>query len=210
MAAILSRPQCVKALSLPWWLNHWWHGMRRSQVISIHDITLVIPEISINKISRNDIEWKYILMGQCKKDVTPLLTHWSYVFLALTHRYILYFLLPKYVCDIEMCVSCRITQQKGWLRTSWDFYNIYENLVWFIRGRSVPWDGALSYWSWDKMAAMYFQVHKNLHILIKIWLKFVPSDPVENKSVLVQIMAWHCSDDKPLCESVLDILIEWE
>ena len=27
-----------------------------------------------------------ISMGQCKKDVTPLLTHWSYVFLALTHR----------------------------------------------------------------------------------------------------------------------------
>ena len=26
-------------------------------------------------------------MGLCKKDITPLLTHWSYVFLALTHRY---------------------------------------------------------------------------------------------------------------------------
>ena len=26
-------------------------------------------------------------MGQCKKDVTPLLTHRSYVFFALTHRY---------------------------------------------------------------------------------------------------------------------------
>ena len=25
-------------------------------------------------------------MGKCKKDITPLLTHWSYVFLALTHR----------------------------------------------------------------------------------------------------------------------------
>ena len=25
-------------------------------------------------------------MGQCKKGVTPLRTHWSYVFLALTHR----------------------------------------------------------------------------------------------------------------------------
>ena len=24
-------------------------------------------------------------MGYCKKDITPLLTHWSYVFLALTH-----------------------------------------------------------------------------------------------------------------------------
>ena len=30
-------------------------------------------------------------MGWCKKDVTPLLTHWSYVFLALTHRYVVKF-----------------------------------------------------------------------------------------------------------------------
>ena len=27
---------------------------------------------------------KYI--GYCKKDITPLLTHWSYIFLVLTHR----------------------------------------------------------------------------------------------------------------------------
>ena len=27
-------------------------------------------------------------MGLCKKDVTPLLTHWSYVYLALTHWYV--------------------------------------------------------------------------------------------------------------------------
>ena len=29
-------------------------------------------------------------MGQCKKDVTPLRLQWSYVFIALTHRYNLY------------------------------------------------------------------------------------------------------------------------
>ena len=28
----------------------------------------------------------FIAMGLCKKDVTPLLTHWSCVFLALTHQ----------------------------------------------------------------------------------------------------------------------------
>ena len=32
----------------------------------------------------------HISMGQCKKDVTPLLMHWSYIFLALTHRYIVF------------------------------------------------------------------------------------------------------------------------
>ena len=30
----------------------------------------------------------FVSMGECKKDVTPLLTHWSYVFLALTHLYV--------------------------------------------------------------------------------------------------------------------------
>ena len=30
-----------------------------------------------------------ISTGWCKKDVTPLLMHWSYIFLALTHRYML-------------------------------------------------------------------------------------------------------------------------
>ena len=29
-----------------------------------------------------------ISMGKCKKDVTPVRWHWSYVFLALTHRYL--------------------------------------------------------------------------------------------------------------------------
>ena len=29
----------------------------------------------------------FISVGKCKEDVTPLLTHWIYVFLALTHRF---------------------------------------------------------------------------------------------------------------------------
>ena len=36
-----------------------------------------------------------ILKAQCKKDVTPLLMHWSYIFLALTHRYVASFLFGK-------------------------------------------------------------------------------------------------------------------
>ena len=30
---------------------------------------------------------KIISMGECKKDISPFLTHWSYIFHALTHRY---------------------------------------------------------------------------------------------------------------------------
>ena len=37
-------------------------------------------------------------MGTCKKDVTPLLTHWSYIFLALIHRFFL-LPLPYWICS---------------------------------------------------------------------------------------------------------------
>ena len=37
---------------------------------------------------RNHVGHAYMIsMGKCKKSVTPLLTPWSFVFLALTRRY---------------------------------------------------------------------------------------------------------------------------
>ena len=45
---------------------------------------------------------QYKLMGECKKDITLLLRHWSYIFLALTNHVIIYaypwymLLAPKY------------------------------------------------------------------------------------------------------------------
>ena len=37
-----------------------------------------------------------ISMGLYKKDLTPFLTHWSYVFLALTHRFVCHYTLNVY------------------------------------------------------------------------------------------------------------------
>ena len=34
------------------------------------------------------VKVKNISMGYCKKDVTPLLMHWSYIFLVLSHQYV--------------------------------------------------------------------------------------------------------------------------
>ena len=42
---------------------------------------------NINKIDAK-FPLHIISMGYCKKDITPLLTHWSYVFLALTHWFV--------------------------------------------------------------------------------------------------------------------------
>ena len=46
----------------------------------------VLFQISLKLVPHGSID---NTMGYCKKDITPLLTHWSYVFLALTHRIIL-------------------------------------------------------------------------------------------------------------------------
>ena len=46
-------------------------------------------------------------------------------------------------------------------------------------------------------------VNENVCILIQISLKFVPWCPIDNKSVLVQVMAWQRKGDKPLPEPML-------
>ena len=40
-------------------------------------------------------------------------------------------------------------------------------------------------------------------VLIRISLKFVPKGPIDNKSALVQVMAWRRTGDKPLPEPIL-------
>ena len=40
-------------------------------------------------------------------------------------------------------------------------------------------------------------------ISITISLKFVPKGPIDYKSALVQVMAWHRTDEKPLPELML-------
>ena len=45
--------------------------------------------------------------------------------------------------------------------------------------------------------------NENVWISIKISLKFVPKDPINNIPALVQIMAWRRSGDKPLSEPMM-------
>ena len=62
----------------------------------------------------------------------------------------------------------------------------------------------------DKMAAILADdifkgifVNERFCISIQISLKFVPKGSVDNKSALVQVMAWRRTGDKPLPEPVL-------
>ena len=46
-------------------------------------------------------------------------------------------------------------------------------------------------------------LNKNIQILIKISLKFVPNGLIDNIPALVQIMAWDRTGDKPLSEPMM-------
>ena len=46
-------------------------------------------------------------------------------------------------------------------------------------------------------------LNENFWIPIKNSLKFVPKGPIDKIPVLVQIMAWHRTGDKPLSEPVM-------
>ena len=49
----------------------------------------------------------------------------------------------------------------------------------------------------------YIFVIENVRISIRISLKFVRKSPIDNKSALVQVMAWCWTGNKPLPESML-------
>ena len=46
-------------------------------------------------------------------------------------------------------------------------------------------------------------LNENDTILIQISLKYVPMSPIDNKSALVQVMAWRRTGDKPLPEPMM-------
>ena len=57
------------------------------------------------------------------------------------------------------------------------------------------------YFADDIFKRIFF--NENVWISIKISLKFVPKDPINNILALVQIMAWCRSGDKPLSEPMM-------
>ena len=61
----------------------------------------------------------------------------------------------------------------------------------------------------NKMAAISQTIFSDAFREWKVWisnqmsLKFVPKGQIDNGSVLVQVMAWHWTGDKPLLELML-------
>ena len=51
-------------------------------------------------------------------------------------------------------------------------------------------------------------VNEKVCISIRISLKFIPRDPIDNRPALVQVMAWRRTGDKPLPEPMLTQFID--
>ena len=50
--------------------------------------------------------------------------------------------------------------------------------------------------------------NEKVWIVIKISLKFVHKDPINNIPALIQIMAWHRPGDKPLSEMMMALVTD--
>ena len=49
----------------------------------------------------------------------------------------------------------------------------------------------------------WISLNEHGRIPIQISRKFVPMNPIHNKPALVQVIAWHRTDDKPLPEPMM-------
>ena len=66
-------------------------------------------------------------MDQCKKDVTPLLMHWSYVFLALTHR--MSFALFLHSTMVSRAGPSQVCTKYSVPQTTWFFWVAFHGSV---------------------------------------------------------------------------------
>ena len=55
----------------------------------------------------------------------------------------------------------------------------------------------------DNISKCIFLNKKYYRISIQISLEFIPKCPSNNKPVLIQVMAWRLTSDKPLSEAML-------
>ena len=99
MAAILSKGRWVKtmteyqkgysvllAMATRWLACHLFSMLSSKSMLNRTQENRIQIEILKKSFKKRLVD--VIPMVKSKKDITPLLTHWSYAFLALTHRYV--------------------------------------------------------------------------------------------------------------------------
>ena len=117
--------------------------------------------------------------------------------------------LLKLIFNNDMCMlnSQKSTDFPWWHRYPRHKQVSYKSICW---GCSVYWAEMLDtlgprqngrHFADDIFKCIF--LNENVWIQIKISLKFVPKDPINNIPALVQIMAWCCPGAKPLSEAMV-------
>ena len=85
--------------------------------------------------------------------------------------------------------------------THWGWDQLSDILKHWGRDKIVD---ILAHWGWDKMANILqtifsnaFSWMKSFEFFNKMSLKYVPEGVIDNKSVLVQVLVWHLTSNKP-------------
>ena len=123
LSITINKSNDSKYINNTWYLMKWYMGATKTR--GAHGLYIMVPYSSCTKIHF------LISMGYCKKDVTPLLTYWSYVFLALTHRYasdhgacVHDLLSMPYMRAYLFCCALELRVHRGHHRSA------YNSLVW--------------------------------------------------------------------------------
>ena len=160
-----------------------------------------------------------IWIDWCKRNVTPLLTHWrafcinpsiyrvthnskhianipaSYVFIPATNG--------SYM--ILMCLYCSWNYVVGVLCVQDRKFQDFMNRYLLIHFNTLVTETNCHHFADDIFKCIF--LNKNIWISLKISLKFVPKVRINNIPSLVQIMAWSQPGDKTLFEPMMDSLL---
>ena len=160
----------------------------------------ILREINTWRPERNDLNladdlFKYILFSWMKIFILWLKLHWILLFRVkrtIRHHWFGWWL------GTEQAKSHYLNQ--SWLSLLTHVCTIRSQCVNTSRprqnGRHFPDD-----------IFKYIFLNENVWISLKVSLKFVPKIPINNISVLVQIMVWRRPGDKPLSESMMVSLL---
>ena len=128
----------------------------------------------------------------------------SSIWKSITHQYNYYTRVRKLTLSLEDTYNCIIlfTKKAFWKNFNSCWFTTYNMGLVVVSGLNTlrPRQNGRHF---PDDTFKHIFLNKNVRILIKISLKFVPKGPINKISALVQIMAWCRPGDKPLSEPMM-------